>query len=148
MVIFAASLFFAVFAISIIFNSGGDSSGKAKAESDSYWGSASPFSAIEAIQPSDGSGTTVYIRLENRVPAYLTLHNITISTAAGQSLVNSSQVIFPNGHSQVFAFYNSPVSCIGRQGNYVQYDVEIVYDQDPLVGKVQEGQKRLAVRCS
>ncbi|GEM_PF-6871260 len=144
-IIFAAALLVAMVAVSLLSSFLGSSAEKLKAETDAYWSGASPFSITEATQPSGGS--TVHLRLENRVPAYLTLHNITLEFA-GTSSANTSQRIFTNGMSAAMSVENAPANCLGREGNFAQYNVAIYYDQLPLVGKVQEGAKPLHVRCT
>ena len=143
-VLFAATLIIAMLAITILSSMLGSSADKLKAETDAYWGSTSPFSISGASQPS--GSTTVFLRLENRVPAYLTLHNVTLESA-GNLATNNTEKIFTNGMALLMSVEGAPANCSGREGSYAKYNVRITYDQQPLVGKVQEGAKPLYVRC-
>jgi hypothetical protein len=147
LVLLAFILIIAVIAAVIFFGRSPDLSDRQITESMAYWSGAYPFSVTEASQPSNGSGTAVYVRLANRAPAFLQFHNITLSWANGSSN-NESELIFPNSETSVILIQNASNNCLGRAGAVVQYNVRIVYDQDPLLGKVEEGDKPLAVKCT
>lgn len=115
-------------------------------ESKAYWLSSSPISIPEFSQFSEGAGTRLSLTIQNSAPNYVVAYDFNIS-GRGANTVNSSRVYLMPGQSKSVNF-TAPVSCSGKAGEMMQYDISLNYDQEPLYGKLQAGAKPLIVRCS
>ena len=115
-------------------------------EQSSYWLSSQPF-GIKDTQQSGQTG--VNLSVINHAPRPLTLTSITLIYMDGHSFTNNTRIDFGAGETlRVYIPGNANMlDCATHSGRSVPYNVTMLYDDDPLTGKVESGSQALPVHC-
>ena len=146
LVILSVVLVVALVVLSLIGGFFPQAGGLSNTQSRSYWLSAQPFGIGDAAQTGQSNISLV---VQNNLAQELVLSSVNLSFRGGASFINNSQTIFTAGQKRVMVIGGSPSmpTCTGRTGQAYLYMVRFVYDDDPLIGKVQASETPLAVIC-
>ncbi len=146
LVILAMVLVIAVVVVSLLGlypGQGGEMRGN---EQSSYWNSAQPFGIRDTQQAGQASITLVLV---NHAPRPLTLVSVNLTLSPGVWFSNYTRAEFNPGESRTIIITgnaNMP-DCTARSARAFSYSVSIIYDDDPLKGKLQPGSLQLSVNC-
>ena len=146
LVILAVVLVIAVVVVSLLglySSSGGEMRGN---EQSSYWMAAQPFGIRDSQQAGRASITLVLV---NHAPRPLTLTRVNLTFSPGTWFANSTRTEFDPGESQIIVIAGnaSMPNCASNSTRSFSYTVSILYDDDPLTGKLQPGSLPLSVNC-
>ncbi len=146
LVILSVVLVIALVVLSLIGGFFPQAGGLSNAQSRAYWMSAQPFGIGDAAQSGQSNISLV---VQNNLAHELVMDSINLSFSDGVSFTNASQTIFTAGQKRVMVIGGgaSMPTCAGRTGQAYFYTVRIIYDDDPLIGKVQASETPVAVIC-
>jgi len=145
MILLGAVLIIGLAVVSLLSFSSSTSKGISQSESQLYWqGSANPIRVIEA----KAVGADRYLVVENANSEAITIDSIAISGATPSSW--SGQVTLSSGGRSTITAKMSDSQAFGcyEAGKIVSESLKFYYSTPYLSGKVQTGQKDMAVPCS